>query len=109
MTNNDIFSRVGHRTPYRVPDGYFAARTDYIIAAACVSPRRFVWRRFAGLAAAAAIAAVAVVGGFGALQKPDTGFDTVESAFDRLSYADQQHLLDIYEYVDNDTQYYDYY
>ena len=85
------------RTPYRVPEGYFAGLEERIAAGAArrrsrrsAAPR---WRAAAAVAAAAVVAAVFTIGymNVGTAVSLD-----VDDAFSSLSLEDQDYLVEAY-------------
>lgn len=84
------------RTPYRVPEGYFAGLEERIAAGAALRrPRRMAsrWRPAAAVAAAVAVVAVLAVGYMNA--SPPVPPD-IDGAFSSLSADDQDYLIDAY-------------
>lgn len=103
MESNRL-TRTGKRMPYRVPDGFFDALEDSVMShvTATVAPRRPRWlKMLVGYGATAAAAALAVVLLTDTpevpMSAPAVQFAEVETAFDQLSDADRDYLVNEYE------------
>lgn len=103
MTSEFDFSRVGKRTPYKTPEGFFDAMEANVwkeVQRASAASRRHKTYRFricAGvLAAAASIALLLVLHPFASKEQPD-GFLEVEQAFANLNQEDQAYMLEVYQ------------
>lgn len=104
--NGFSFEAAGKKMPYRVPDGFFEQLGDSIIsrceaeaAAAGTStrpaPGRLTWR--AAWTIAASTAAAVIVAVTLALPRSETTTPmSVEQAFENLSAADQDYILDTF-------------
>lgn len=102
------FDNVGKETPFRVPDGFFRQLESDIMRKAATTepqaqPRRYrpTCRLIAGAAvtAAAAVALLISVNTSVTGARPDTGTPgglSVEQAFNNLSQADQDYLIDTF-------------
>ncbi len=107
MTERNIhpdfsFDKVGKETPFRVPDGFFPQlETDILRKAFPSEPRKRkylpTWRIIAGasVAAAATVALLISSGTNISNQAPSTNL-SVEQAFNNLSQADQDYLIDTF-------------
>jgi len=100
---NTPLEKIGKEMPFTVPDGFFVQLEDQIISQAGLKPailpppRRNLWRIITGATVAAA-ATVALVISFTKMPSHDMMQQgmTLEQAFNNLSQADQEWLLESY-------------
>lgn len=111
MDKNFDFNQVGKRMPYSTPDDFFAKMQSNILDAVQDSSpkvtdvktkkrhvRKWLWS--VSLSAAAAVAAMFVVGMHLFSSKPSVAscsMHDVEQAFTQLSESDQAYILDVYQ------------
>ena len=105
FSNSTILDKIGKKMPYNVPDGFFEAMADSISDQAAIRaterrPQRMMrWRthilRISLTAAAVAAALITVVTIYphSSAVQPQL---TLEQAFNDLSAADQDYLIDNY-------------
>ena len=95
------FSNTGKRMPYRMPEGYLADMEKTVMERVHHAPaygrHTAVHPLFRNIVAAAA--AVTLLAVCHATMQPRhmEGYNDVERAFDKLSYDDQQFMLDTYD------------
>lgn len=98
MDNFD-FNRIGKKTPYRVPDDFFDSIEQSILSAAAPRPRRRRLLKYAAAitATAAAAALLLTVSGKASIGGNRAAGTELAQAFDNLSDADRDCLLEIYQ------------
>lgn len=99
MSNLD---QIGKRTPYKVPEGFFESSADLIMARIEQEPRKALRRRFftsfRAYAAAAAAAIILVLGSIFIFNESNhVSLNDLNENFMRLSSADRDQILDMYE------------
>lgn len=94
------FDKIGRREPYTVPDNFFQAMEDRVMAriAETRGHAGSSWRAvLAWSASIAAVIAVVFTIGATAVKRPQNyAIEDVERSFARLSEADQSYLLETY-------------
>lgn len=100
--HNFSFDKVGKETPFRVPDGFFPQLETDILRKAypAESDRkkyRPTWRIIAGASVAAAATVALLISSNTNISKPQAVSNlSVEQAFNNLSQADQDYLIDTF-------------
>ena len=99
-SDDEILARIGHRMPYRIPDGFLDGLDDRIMQqignTEPVSPRpRWLANAIYGIAAS--IAVVATVMHLTAKSDAECDLAQVDACFAQLTDNDRQFLIEVYQ------------